>query len=149
MKLKSPLTVVMVLLIGALVVPNVISLIRGPAPTPDIFSAGYTLTQGSEISQQTGKPMLVLATADWCAPCQQLKRATLTDPGVAAWISKNTVPVYLEDGVNPTEIASLGVRAYPTTMLVQGGKVVSAIEGAAGPGRFIDSLQGSLPPPSQ
>ncbi len=147
MKLRSPVTIVMVLLLLGLSLPGLVSIIRGPAPTPDLFAKGYTLDQANEISAQTGKPVLVLATADWCAPCQKLKRGTLTDPQVAAWIGEHTVPVYLEEGTNRDEIASLGVRAYPTTMLLRAGRVVSAIEGGADPEHYIDLLVGSLPPP--
>lgn len=147
MKLRSPATIVMVLLLLGLSLPSLISLIRGPAPTPDIFSKGYTLDQATDISRETGKPVLVLATADWCAPCQRLKRVTLIDLQVAAWIVEHTVPVYLEDGANHEEIVTLGVSAYPTTLLLQNGRVLSTIQGAAGPDRFMDSLIGSLPPP--
>ncbi|MEX0876873.1 MAG: thioredoxin family protein [Phycisphaerales bacterium] len=149
MKTKpSSLTILIVLLLVALMVPRVIGLIRGPAPTPDVFSDGYTMDQAAQISSDTGKPMLVLVTADWCAPCQTLKRNTLTDPAVAGWISSSTVPVYLEDGQNREEIQRLGVAAYPTTLLMQGGRVITAIEGARNPAGFMQALATSAPAPA-
>ena len=61
------MVVVALLVLG----PIVINLVRGPAQIPGIFDEHYTLTQASDLSQETGKPMLVLATADWCPPCQK------------------------------------------------------------------------------
>lgn len=129
---------ILVLLVVAL--PNVMNFLKGPAETPGIFDEKYTLTQASEISQETGKPMLVLVTADWCPPCQTLKRNTLTDPVVIEWIKNNTVPVYLEDGTNGQEIGLLGVRSYPTTMLIQDGQILASLQGAVGASRYVSEL---------
>lgn len=145
---KSPFPVLIVLVLLALALPSVISLIRGKAQTPDIFSQAYTLEQARELSSQTGKPMFVLATADWCAPCQSLKRGAMVNPEVAQLVSERTIPVYLEDGVNPEQIRDLGVRAYPTTMIIQDGRVMTAIEGAARAGSFVKKLS-ELPQPAQ
>lgn len=140
-----PLLIIVLLLV--LVLPNLISLIRGPAPTPDIFSNAYTLTQARELAMQEHKPMLVLATADWCAPCQSLKRGALSDPGVAQLILDRTIPVYLEDGTNRDEIASLGVQSYPTTLILdEHGQVASVFSGAIGARGYADAILSGLPP---
>ncbi|HCT43849.1 MAG TPA: hypothetical protein DF699_01390, partial [Phycisphaerales bacterium] len=131
MKSGKTLTWLIIALLAALALPNVISLLRGPAPTPDVFAAGYTLTEAIEMSAQNDKPVLVLATADWCAPCQALKRGALTDPQVAELIRENTIPVYLEDGDNSAEIGELGVPAFPTTMILERGQVTAMLEGGA------------------
>lgn len=140
LKVKSITPFLFVIVAAVLVLPTVINLIKGPAHTPGVFDQGYTLIQATELSQETGKPMFVLATADWCPPCQKLKRSTLVDPDVIAWISENTIPVYLEDGANGDEIGSLGVRSYPTTMLIQDGQILTKLSGAVGAGRYISEL---------
>ncbi len=144
---KSKLVVPFLLMVATaiFVLPTVISLIKGPADTPGVFANGYTLTQATELSQETGKPMLVLATADWCPPCQTLKRTTLMDSAVVEWIMSNTIPVYLEDGENSDEIGSLGVGAYPTTMLIQDGQVLVSLQGAIKANPFISQLRSAIP----
>ena len=138
---KNNITTVLFLIVAAvLVLPTVINLIQGPAKTPGVFDEHYTLSQAAELSEQSGKPMLVLATADWCPPCQKLKRSTLTDPTVMEWIKENTIPVYLEDGENGQEIGSLGVRSYPTTMLIADGQILASIGGAVGADRYVNEL---------
>lgn len=138
---KSVVPALLVITAALVVGPVVLNLIRGPAETPGVFDQHYTLTQASELSQETGKPMLVLATADWCAPCQKLKRTTMVDPEVVEWVSEHTVPVFLEDGENGQEIGSLGVRAYPTTMLIADGKIITSFQGVVGSQRLLGELR--------
>ncbi len=145
MKSGKPIAVLLVAVILLLLVPQVISMVRGKAPTPDVFSGGYSLDQASQLSSETGKPIYVLATADWCAPCQALKRGALSDPAVTELISSRTIPVYLEDGTNKQEIQALGVRAYPTTMLIENGKVVLHAEGGASASKYAQMLRSELP----
>ncbi len=144
---KSKLIVPFLLVVAAaiFVLPTVINLVKGPADTPGVFADGYTLIQATELSKETGKPMLVLATADWCPPCQTLKRTTLVDPTVVEWITDNTIPVYLEDGENSDEIGSLGVGVYPTTMLIADGKVLVALQGAVKANPFVNQLRSAMP----
>lgn len=144
LKVRSATPFLFVIAAAVLVMPTAINLIKGPAKTPGVFADQYTLYQATALSQETGKPMLVLATADWCPPCQTLKRNTLTDPMVSQWIKENTIPVYLEDGANPDEIGSLGVRSYPTTMLVRDGEILTSLAGAIGANRYIEMLKSGL-----
>ncbi len=140
MKSRSLFPALMILILIALVMPNILNVVRGPAEKPGVFEANYTMSEASSLSKETGKPMLVLVTADWCPPCQTLKRSTLADPNVIDWIQSNTVPVYLEDGENSNEIRKLSVRSYPTTLLIQDGQVLASISGAVGSDKFVSSL---------
>jgi len=138
------ITPFLIIVVLVMMVPRVIGLIRGPAETPGIFDQQYTLTQANEIAQESGKPMLVLVTADWCGPCQTLKRSAMVDPAVVAWASAHTVPVYLEHGANPDEISSLPVSAFPTTFLIQDGKVLASLQGAVGAKSLVDQFDAVL-----
>ncbi|MEZ6164402.1 MAG: thioredoxin family protein [Phycisphaerales bacterium] len=146
MKSGKHLVTFLIVVLLLLALPNVISLLRGPAATPDVFSAAYTLEQANQLSIEQGKPVFVLATADWCAPCQALKRGAMVDPGVVELINQRTIPVYLEESQSIDDIRSLGVRAYPTTLIVQQGEVIARIEGGASPDRFAEMLRSELPP---
>lgn len=144
MKSGRTFSTLIIVLLLALALPNVISLLRGPAELPDVFSDGYTLTQAIEESSRSGMPVLVLATADWCAPCQTLKRGALSDPKVVGLIRENAIPVYLEHGQNGPEIRQLGVRAYPTTLILEGGQVTAMLEGGANADRYAGMLSREL-----
>jgi thiol:disulfide interchange protein len=112
---------------------GVISFLSRTAPTPPVFQQGLTLSAARQQSEETGKPILALATADWCAPCQSLKRGALTNDRVAATIRERTIPVYL-DATSPessgaADAASLGVTALPTMLIISQGEVVAVQTG--------------------
>lgn len=147
-KSKSPFAMLLIVVVAVVGLPVVLGLLRGKAQTPGVFDSAYTLTQATELSLQTGKPMLVLVTADWCPPCQTLKRVTLVDPDVVEWVNSNTIPVYLEESTNPDEIGSLPVSSYPTTFLIQDGKILGSLKGYKSADKFIKSLNSYSTNPS-
>ncbi len=140
---KNVLPVLLIIVLMGMALPNLISIIRGPAAVPDVFSDGYTLAEARAVSAETGKPIFALATADWCGPCQTLKRGPLQDPEVVAMIREHSIPVYLEDGMNRDEIKELGPRGYPTSFIVEGDQVVAALPGGR---QYKQFLQQELVP---
>lgn len=118
--------------------------LRGPAPTPAVFDQQLTLDEAIRRSGETGRPVLAVATADWCGPCQALKRGALADEAVASLLRERTIPVYLEDGADRDAIASLGVRAYPTTVLIRDGHAKAVLEGGASPGAYRAAIEDAL-----
>lgn len=102
----------------------------GVAPTPTYFDKTLTLTSASEKSTASGKPVFVFVTADWCPPCQALKRDALADPKVAEAVSTLTVPLYVDATKTvPDDVASLGISGFPTVILLQDGKQLSRFTG--------------------
>jgi len=144
MKSGKTFSTLIIVLLLALAIPNIISLIRGPAETPDVFANAYTLSEANQMSLESGKPVYVLATADWCPPCQTLKRGALIDPQVIEMIGEHAIPVYLEDGENGAELRELGVQSYPTTLILMNGQITSMISGGGNAKSYAGMLSREL-----
>jgi len=103
----------------------------GSAEKPQAFAEGLTLEQASSRADESGKPVLVFVTADWCGPCQAFKRSTLADDRVTEAIRDRTEPVYLDitsAEANPEAAAAaqrMGVRGIPALVLLRDGEVIS------------------------
>lgn len=124
-----------------------------PAPTPEVFVEGggedgtvslVSLSDAQAESTETGKPVFALVTSDWCATCQNLKRTTLADETVASWISEHTVPVYLEWKKHEADVASLGVKSFPTAVLVHDGEVIAQQIGSLPAEIYLDPFIAAL-----
>lgn len=103
------------------------------AATPAALASGITLNDAIAASATDGKVVFVVAHADWCGPCQTLKRGALADPEVTQWLEANTHSVSLDvtkmDASTPEWIkeaaSSLGISGIPAMVMMRDGKVVS------------------------
>jgi thioredoxin-like negative regulator of GroEL len=135
---------VIVLALGA------VMYVRGrTAPTPPMFDEAVTLQTALEQSDETGKPIFVLATADWCPGCQSLKRGALMDDELVAAIRDRAIIVYL-DATSDTSPGSvdagrLGVRALPTMILIDDGKEISRTTGARSASNLLAWFDKAVP----
>lgn len=112
--------------------------------TPAAFTEAATLDDAIARSAESGLPVFALATAEWCGPCQRLKKDTLSDEDVGRVLSANSVAVILDDATHRDDIRRLGVRAYPTSMIIKDGEVVGRFEGYAGAKTFMAFLDANL-----
>ena len=92
---------------------------------------------GLQQAETTGKPMLVLFTADWCGPCQELKKDVLSDAQVAGRLRNEFTLVKVDlteqGGPNGQTAATYGVRGIPTLIRFNAK------------GEQVDRLSGGVP----
>lgn len=91
----------------------------GVAPKPQVFGNSTSLATALEAGERSGKPVLALVTADWCGPCQSLKRGALVDPKVASELAAKTQPVYIDATGFNRDAAQLNVTGVPTLVLIR------------------------------
>lgn len=124
--------IVLILLLGGMV--GLYLIFGRTAPVPATFADSMPIDQAQLRAVELDKPMLVLATADWCIPCQFLKRGALTDERVAQAIRERTVPVYFDatDRDDDRVIAAaqeIGVNALPALIAIKDGVEIARLEG--------------------
>jgi len=124
--------------IGAAVAYTTVT--SGPAETPAAMTEVAGLDEAMTRATAADRPVVAVVTADWCPPCQKLKRETLSDERVAGWFEQNAVAVSLVDGANDADIAKLPMRAFPTTFVIRGGEVAGTLEGYASTDAYLAFL---------
>ncbi len=96
-----------------------------------------------------GKPILYDFDAEWCAPCQVMKREVFADQKSAQVISTLFHPVRVtdrqsEDGRNSPEVAELQARyrieSFPTLVVAAEGREPIVISGYAGKQGLMSEL---------
>lgn len=109
----------------------------GSSTTPAFFDKSLTLDSALERATADGRPVLAFFTADWCPPCQALKREALADESVAAAAAQQTIPVYVDmtDVRSDRGAAALAqkyaVNAFPTLLMLRGEEQLGRIVGGA------------------
>lgn len=110
--------------------------LQRPVEMPGAFADGTSFQDAVSQSNETGKPVLIFATADWCRPCQHLKKTTLTDERVESAIRQRTVPVYLDltdpqPNTAEADVAQqMQISSLPTMVLWRPGGEISRRVGA-------------------
>ena len=104
---------------------------RTPASHPTIVYSEWTSYDDAiRQSRDNGKPLLLDFSADWCGPCQMLKREVFENEAAAATVKSAVIPVSLvdcvrEQGENPPALDQLqrrfDVQAFPTLVVFSPG----------------------------
>jgi thiol:disulfide interchange protein len=120
---------------------------------PEVMERVEWLAPDAAIQASTlhRRPILYEFTADWCPPCNRLKREVFSDRGQAAMIQGMYLPARVldrtrEEGRNPALVDSLQqayhVTAFPTLLVVTAdGREVGRMLGYPGEAATMDSLR--------
>lgn len=81
------------------------------------------LDAGMQAAEELDRPMLLMFTADWCGPCQTLKKDVIHTPRVERAIAEGFVPVIIDltdqssGNPNTAAVQRYGVRGIPMLIL--------------------------------
>jgi thioredoxin-like negative regulator of GroEL len=90
----------------------------------------FDYTAARRESQQSGKPMLLDFSTEWCGPCRRLEKTTFRDPTVVQLLNEKFVPVKLDGSKEKGLVDLLQVHAYPTLILAGAdGRILKNLEG--------------------
>lgn len=111
------------------------------AAKPQSLFRHATVDAAWQTAQKTGKPMLVFVTSGNCHYCTKMVRETWSHPQIARAVSARYEPAILSKDSNPKLIKQLGIRAFPTTLVVSPeGKLVTHLQGFAEPQKFVNQF---------
>lgn len=98
------------------------------------------LSEGLRLAKETGKPAMLFFTADWCAPCLELKKSVFSDKRVAE-VSSRLVNIYIDVDKNYDAIAAYKVRGIPAIFFLNpGGEIVERFSGDRSVAGFVKKM---------
>ncbi|MBX3390058.1 MAG: thioredoxin family protein [Phycisphaeraceae bacterium] len=127
MKILRPIALILTFIVTVIVVHRLFG--GATAPVPKVFAQGLSLDAAIERGRAEKKPVFAFTTADWCGPCQEMKRSVLSEPSVERQIARDFVPAYVDLDKEKTAAERLKVFSIPATLILWDGKVVARMEG--------------------
>lgn len=127
--------------------------LTGSAPHAPPAGWHASLTKAQELAIQSNRPVLMDFTADWCPPCQAMKKNVLPRQDVAQLLQSRFVPVII-DGTSPNSpnqeiFERHGVQAIPTFIILSpAGKELARATGGMSASEFLAFLQPHATPGS-
>ncbi|QDU64932.1 Thioredoxin-1 [Planctomycetes bacterium Pan216] len=104
------------------------------------------MTSALNESRQSGKPVLMTFTASWCHYCHRMFDETFSNDRVARHINGCFVPLKVDVDANPSVARAIGVRSFPTTMVLTADQVVlRKLSGYQDVPRFLKGIDGLCP----
>lgn len=138
--------------IGGILLAALLLFVARAYLSPGHAMAGWETNWDAGItrSAETGKPMLVLFTADWCGPCRQLKSEVLSEPAVAQRLQSDYVLIKVDltdrQSLGNEQAQKFAVRGIPTLILFSSdGTQINRMTGGTSIEGLLEWLDTSRP----
>ncbi|MCA9235760.1 MAG: thioredoxin family protein [Planctomycetales bacterium] len=113
---------------------------EGQQADPPLFRHA-TVNHAWAATQKTRRPMLVFVTSDHCIFCKKMLRETFAHPQIGRGVAGYSEPVVLDASESPELAKKLGIRAYPTTLVISyDNQLLHKVEGFVEPQEFAQRL---------
>ena len=109
---------------------------------PEVIRSGPPASEAVRMGERESRVVVVFATADRCAPCQQYKKSALNDPRVVSALGEpRFIATHIEvDRESEQAEAVLGSLAIPMTYAFSKGEQVATLRGQRSADELLDWL---------
>ncbi len=98
-----------------------------------------------QLAAESGKPMILFFTGEWCVPCRIMKRTVWADEAVESVVNSGFTPIMInvgEPGASSNALERYQVHTTPTTIITDSqGNVVEHVPGALSKADFLALLE--------
>ncbi len=99
------------------------------------------LENAQRLAAQNNRLVFIHFWATWCGACNRMEAEVFNQPGVAAAITANYVPVKINADQMPSTAKQYGITALPTEVIITPqGQVVDSIRGRSEATQFVVRL---------
>jgi len=108
------------MIIGIIVLAAFVMVIRGGGggSGPMLVNWRSDFDSAVKESVNTGKPVLLYVTAEWCPPCRIMKSEVWTDSEVAKYSNNRFIPVMIDVDKNPAVAQQFRISTIPTIKII-------------------------------
>ncbi len=118
-------------------------LVQRPAIGQQPLHWDATIDSAKAAASQSNRLVLVLFSAPWCTACHHLENDIRNQPGAAAALEANFVPVKINYDYYPNTAKQYGVTRLPTTVILAPnarGEVLAVIPEYMPVGQYLSTL---------
>ena len=111
-----------------------------PATKSIVWQSDLKAAQKQAI--RTGRPIMIVFSADWCTHCGKFEKNTLDNATMAGFINREFVAVHLDFDKQQQTAEILEVEALPCTVILSPeADLLGRVVGAKAPKDFWEALQ--------
>lgn len=111
---------------GATSAPQSVAALSPTARAGGPFGWQTNVEEACRVARRHNLPVLVFVTSAHCPYCTKMKEQTFRSAAVINEVDANFVPLKIERGSAPALERQLGIKSYPTTIILRGDKVEMA-----------------------
>ena len=100
----------------------------------------------ASLARRSRLPIVAFVTSDHCGYCRKMVQNSWSNPSIIQQVESAFVPLKMRADRDSRLIASLGIRAFPTTILfTPEGKIIHSVPGYLPPNRLAGLLRTAYP----